>query len=233
MPLRKIAVAKWLKDVMHDTYGDNDVIVVPNSVDHSQFFAVNRAKQAIPTIGMLYASAPSKGFAVSRAAVQSLLKSNPEVRVLYFGSQKPPNSARFEANEVFHHCPSQNKIREIYSACDVWLTASTSEGFNLTAMEAMACGTPVVSTRTGWPAESIVPYENGILTAIDDVPALASGLEWVLTRSHSQWSDLSNAARKTVEASSWHQSAKLFEAALLKFSTAPNLVTRADVPGQR
>jgi glycosyltransferase involved in cell wall biosynthesis len=55
-------------------------------------------------------------------------------------------------------------------------------GFNLPAMEAMACRRPVVATRTTWPAEA-VKSENGILVDFDDRVGLARGAEWVLTRS--------------------------------------------------
>jgi glycosyltransferase involved in cell wall biosynthesis len=207
---------------MDKNYADRDVIVVPNSVDHSRFFAVNRMKQRVGTVGILYSTTPSKGLRISQAAVRLLRESLPDLRVVYFGSEPPARSIQLDEQAVFHHLPPQDKIREIYSACDVWLTASTSEGFNLPAMEAMACGTPVVSTRTGWPAESIIQNVNGVLTEINDVHALASGLDWVLKRSPSQWADLSNAARRTVEDSSWNKSARLFEAALINFANRQN-----------
>ena len=76
--------------------------------------------------------------------------------------------------------PPQSSLRDLYAACDVWLTASSSEGFNLPAMEAMACRTPVVATRTGWPAEAIVDGVNGACVGIDDVEALARETERLL-----------------------------------------------------
>jgi glycosyltransferase involved in cell wall biosynthesis len=230
MSLHKIVVATWLKNVMRRVYDDEDVVVVPNSIDHSQFFAANRRKQSHPTVGILYSTTPSKGFHTSQAAIRQLRKNLPNVHIVYFGNEIPTNSEQLDANDLFHYRPPQDKIREIYSACDVWLTSSTTEGFNLPAMEAMACGTPVVSTRTGWPAESIIQYTNGILVEIGDVAALASGLEWVLTRSDSEWLDLSDAAIKTVEDSSWEHSASLFEAALMRFATNIELDAR-DVGG--
>jgi glycosyltransferase involved in cell wall biosynthesis len=226
MPLHKIVVANWLKDVMRVSYGDEHVAVVPNGVDHSQFFAVNRTKQKDGTVGILYSTTPSKGLGVSQAAIRLLARSLSNIRVVYFGSERPNKSTQLDEHAVFHHLPPQDKIREIYWACDAWLTASTSEGFNLPAMEAMACGTPVVSTRAGWPAESIAQHVNGVLTEINDVPALAAGLEWILTRSPSQWANLSRAACKTVESSSWHHSARLFEAALTDFANRPNPASR-------
>jgi glycosyltransferase involved in cell wall biosynthesis len=215
LPFRKIVVADWLRDVMRETYGDDNVAVVPNSIDHSQFYALDRCKQNIPTVGALYATAPFKGLDVAQSAIRLLHRNVPNVQVIYFGSERPGPSNPLDPTATFHYRPAQQTIRDIYSACDVWLTASTTEGFNLPAMEAMACGTPVVSTRAGWPAESIVQHVNGILTEVDDISALAKGLEWILTRPPHQWNALSEAATRTVQASSWQRSSKLFEEALM------------------
>ena len=114
----------------------------------------------------------------------------------------------------FKRSPSQEHIRILYAACDVWLTASRSEGFNLPAMEAMACRTPVVSTRAGWPAEAIRTGENGVLVDVDDVQGLSDGLYYVLSCDEVQWRRLSENAFATATAGSWSKSTDLFEAAL-------------------
>jgi len=96
------------------------------------------------------------------------------------------------------------------------MTASRTEGFNLPAMEAMACRTPVVSTRTGWPEEAIFDGVNGWCVDVDDVAGLVRGAENVLTLSDPDWRAMSARAFETVRHSSWDVSAKLFERALVK-----------------
>jgi glycosyltransferase involved in cell wall biosynthesis len=44
--------------------------------------------------------------------------------------------------------PDQPKLMELYNAADLLLAPSTHEGFGLTLLEAMACGTPVVTANT-------------------------------------------------------------------------------------
>jgi glycosyltransferase involved in cell wall biosynthesis len=83
------------------------------------------------------------------------------------------------------------------------------------AMEAMACRTPVVSTRTGWPEEAIVDGVNGALADVDDVEALASAVLGILALDDAAWRKLSDGAARTVSDSSWERSARLFEAALI------------------
>ncbi len=212
LPLHKIAVARWLARTMADEYGDHDVDIVHNSVDHGQFFAAPRGKQPVPTVGLIYSSVPLKGFDTALQAVRLLRERVPALRVVCFGSEQLPAEAIDGIDYTFH--PPQDTLRDLYAACDVWLTASRVEGFNLTAMEAMACRTPVVSTRTGWPEEAIVQGCNGELVDVDDAPGLAAAAQRFLELPDDEWRQCSQAAFDTVRDSSWDRCGDLFEAAL-------------------
>lgn len=212
----KIVIANWLKRLMEQEYEDREVDLVPNSVQKAQFFASARTKQRVPTIGFLYAPAEFKGVDVSMSVIKRLREKFPNLRVLTFGSGRPARGLPLIKGTEFFHSPPQDQIRNIYISCDVWLTASRSEGFNLPAMEAMACRTPVVSTRTGWPEESIKQGWNGWLADVDDADELTRGVEWILTRSNEAWERLSENALATVAETSWSASAALFERALYR-----------------
>jgi len=215
LPLHKIVVAQWLKDVMQHEY-DSDSVVIPNSVEHDRFFASPRGKQNVPTVGLLYASIPWKGFSVAMAALQLIRKrALPNLRVHCFGIEQLNPIADFVS---FTLRPPQDRIRHIYASCDVWLTASHSEGFNLPAMEAMACRTPVVATRTGWPAEAIVDGWNGACVDVGDVEALATETERILQLPDERWRLMSDRAYETVRNASWKSSADQFEAQLIRLA---------------
>jgi glycosyltransferase involved in cell wall biosynthesis len=215
LPMRKIVIARWLREVMHRQYSDDSVDLVPNSVDRSQFFAPPRGKQLAPTVGFLYSKAPFKGVDVTLAALQTVCKRIPGLRIVCFGSQQPTADLALPEHAEFFQLPAQDEIRNLYGRCDVWVTASRSEGFNLPAMEAMACRTPVVATRTGWPEEAIVTGRNGVLLDVDDVSGLAQGVEWILSRSDGEWRELSSNAYTTASAGSWEESTRLLEKALV------------------
>lgn len=61
------------------------------------------------------------------------------------------------------------------ASADVLALASDQEGFGLVVLEAMACGTPVVSTATAGPAD-VIKDGSGILTPIGDPAALARAM---------------------------------------------------------
>lgn len=213
MPLHKIVIARWLSEAMRDKYGDSCVDIVPNSVDHDQFHAVPRGKQARPTVGFLYHEVQFKGLDATLAALARLQATFPTLRAICFGNKRT-NSITLPDWIEFIYAPPQERIRDIYAQCDVWVTASRSEGFNLPAMEAMACRTPVVSTLTGWPEESIQNGKNGFLVDIGDVAGLADATERILGLSDAAWREMSAQAWETVAHSSWENSARMFANAL-------------------
>jgi glycosyltransferase involved in cell wall biosynthesis len=215
LPIKKIVIAKWLKDLMNDTFEDPNVDLVPNSVERTQFHAPPRGKQAHPTIGFLYGGSSLKGVDLTLQVIQRLAAKFPNLRVISFGSSSPANFPHWNADIEFQQSPPQDTIRDIYAQCDVWITASRSEGFNLPAMEAMACRTPVVATRTGWPEEAIAQYANGVLVDVGDVDGLTAGAEWALTLSDPDWRTVSANAFDTVANCSWERSSQLFEQVLL------------------
>ena len=139
---------------------------------------------------------------------------HPDMRIIAFGSQRPQAHLPLPKGAQFYYRPAQQELKDLYSACDVWITASRSEGFNLPAMEAMACRTPVVSTRTGWPMEAVVTGYNGCLVDVEDETGFVEGIDWILSRSTPDWELLSAQAHATVASTSWVKSTELFERAL-------------------
>jgi glycosyltransferase involved in cell wall biosynthesis len=213
-PMHKIVIARWLKELMEIEYDDSIVDLVHNSVDTSQFNALPRGKQPTPTVGLLYATDVSKGLKISLEVLKKLRQRFTNLRVISFGTEQPKEDLPLGFGAEFSYSPPQQELRNLYGACDLWLTASHNEGFNLPAMEAMACRTPLVSTKAGWPAEAIKSGWNGVLANVGDVAELSRGAEWILTQDDKAWRALSDNAYSTATAGSWRRSAKLFESAL-------------------
>ncbi|MDP6637373.1 MAG: glycosyltransferase [Phycisphaerae bacterium] len=70
---------------------------------------------------------------------------------------------------------SQDKVARIYNAADVSTVPSRSEAFGLVAVEALACGTPVVATNEGG-LPDFINDEVGALVPVDDPEALAQAI---------------------------------------------------------
>jgi L-malate glycosyltransferase len=72
-------------------------------------------------------------------------------------------------------------LPQLYSALDVFVSASHTESFGLAMAEAMASGAAVVATKTEGARELITEGETGLLVPIGDVDALASNILRLLT----------------------------------------------------
>jgi phosphatidylinositol alpha-1,6-mannosyltransferase len=71
-------------------------------------------------------------------------------------------------------------IAQYFSACDLFVLASTIEAAGNVLLEAMAAARPVVCTASGGPAEYVRDGETGFVVPVADVPALAARLRWLL-----------------------------------------------------
>lgn len=77
---------------------------------------------------------------------------------------------------VFLGALTKDEVVALMQNSHVVVSSSMVETFGITLIEAMACGKPVVATRSGGP-EMFVTVETGILVPTDDVEALATGLQ--------------------------------------------------------
>ncbi len=68
----------------------------------------------------------------------------------------------------------QEAIEEILSICDLFILPSESESFGLSALEAMACEVPVISTNAGGLSEVNIQGVTGFLSEIGDYTDMAA-----------------------------------------------------------
>jgi glycosyltransferase involved in cell wall biosynthesis/GT2 family glycosyltransferase len=68
---------------------------------------------------------------------------------------------------------SQERLHALYASADVVCAPSRYESFGLVAVEAMACGTPVVASRVGGLAITVKDGETGYLVPARDTAAFA------------------------------------------------------------
>ena len=74
----------------------------------------------------------------------------------------------------------QMRLAEFYSAAELVLVPSRSESFGLVALEAQACGTPVLAAATGGLRYVVEDGETGFLVGGWDPADYAERMLWIL-----------------------------------------------------
>jgi glycosyltransferase involved in cell wall biosynthesis len=215
LPLAKIAVSNWLRDILESKFQQTPVAVIQNCVDPEQFHAPPRGKQATPTVGLLYHTLPLKGCDLAIKACEQAAAALPALNVVAIGEMPVAPSLPLPRGAEFIHRARDQKLRETYGRCDAWLFASRLEGFGLPILEAMACRTPVIATPAG-AAPELLASGGGILVPSEDPDAMARAIVKVCTLPEDAWRAMSDAALATATAQTWDDATGLLEQALQK-----------------
>ncbi len=106
-----------------------------------------------------------------------------DLQLVIFGESSPQNpiNLSFPVNYV-GPLNDEFSLRVLYSAADVMLVPSRQDNLPLTAIESLACGTPVIAYSIGGMADLIQHEINGYLAKPYDFIDYSNGIKWALTQ---------------------------------------------------
>ena len=204
------AVSRYLREVTIREFGvKRPIDVVPNFVDTHQYrpdgaspFARGLVHEGEALVVHVSNVRPVKRISDVLAIFDEIRKKIP-ARLLLIGDGPLRSQAERQARErgfedratFLGNVPA---IETILPAARLMLLPSDSESFGLAALEAMACGVPVIGTAAGGLPEVVEDGRHGFLRPVGDVAAMASaGLD--LLTDEALWSRFSREARRRAE----------------------------------
>ncbi|MDR3020946.1 MAG: glycosyltransferase family 4 protein [Treponema sp.] len=166
---RIIAVSEWVKNELIERahVKENRIEVVPNGIDHSAFYPRQRNEESVLLIQPFSFRRP---YVLCVSRIDHPIKNHvrlieafgifkertkfPHRLVLAGGDSnntayvKETAAASPWKNDIFFtgHFPSKS-LPELYAGADFVVIPSMYEGFGMGALEAMACGVPVICAR--------------------------------------------------------------------------------------
>ncbi|QSQ25693.1 glycosyltransferase family 4 protein [Pyxidicoccus parkwayensis] len=120
---------------------------------------------------------PQKGISALFAAAERVLAERPATRFLLAGGTDSRESTQMVQALSRRYAPLLGRVKLLgklprpqlgllHRIADVAVVPSIYEPFGYTAIEQMASGLPLVATRSGGPAEIVVPGETGLLVPV-------------------------------------------------------------------
>ena len=223
--LRKIVVPSnsSIKDIKKEFHVDEKKMDrVMNGIDLNIFYPDSKI-QKIPSKLVTVASSdvPLKGLDYLLEALSDLIKLYPDISLSIIGEQKKGGHTErllkklnLEKRVNFFSNLSQEDLRKTYCEAEIAVIPSLYEGFGFAAIEAMACGVPLISTSGGALPEVI--KDTGIIIPPKNSKEIYNSIDLLLS-SPDMAKELSEKALKRVSSKfSWEKIAKKLEKVYLK-----------------
>lgn len=181
-----VSPSQWLCNLQQQSFlKDKPCVVINNGVDLSVFRPIKsnvRQEYGIGDRKMILAVA---GGLAARKGRDFLLKlplllKDDEVLVLV-GLKKGQEDLLPNTSKVIgiQRTKTPDELVGLYSEADVFINPTLEDNFPTTNLEALACGTPIVTFNTGGSIESVTP-ETGLVVEQGNMDALLSAIRAIL-----------------------------------------------------
>ena len=207
-----ITPSQYLKTIVKQwSVPAEKIKVIYNAVDPEKFGEKSRTKKndkiTLLTVGRLV---PWKGFAKIIEAMPELLKSDQRFQLVIVGDG--PLRQQLEEQVValdlgravqFTGKISQEEVFQWLTKADIFILNTEYEGLPHIVLEAMAAGTPVITTAAGGNLEVIADRETGLIFPYNDGDALKKAVLEIVN--HQSLKKLAANAREQVQQFNWQK----------------------------
>ena len=180
-----VANSKGLKELALTFSPKSDVKIIPNGVDLREYAPAERqwTPVHILSVGRLVYQ---KGLDLGMRALASLRNLDWTWTIAGDGDVRPALEALAAELGIaerirFTGWQDKTEIRACYEKANLFIFPSRHEGMPNAVLEAMASGLPVIATEIAGSEELVVHNETGLLVPADDVDALTTAIQTLIT----------------------------------------------------
>lgn len=156
-----VTPSEWLAGLVKQSFlKDYPVLVINNGIDlgifkptSSNFKARYKCEEKHIVLGVAFGWGERKGLDVFCTLAQKLDKK--KYQIVLVGTDDAVDKHLPENIISIHRTQNQIELAQIYTAADVFANPTREEVFGMVNVEALACGTPVVTFNTGGSPECI------------------------------------------------------------------------------
>lgn len=155
-----VTPSRWLAGQVEQSYlRDYPVQVIPNGVDQKVFRPIDRGlrkklglEQSFVILGVANVWERRKGLPYFLELAEKLPE---DCRIILIGLSKKQQKGLPDNVTGLLRTSSAEELAEYYSMADVFVNATLEDNFPTTNLEALSCGTPVITFATGGSPESL------------------------------------------------------------------------------
>ena len=171
-----VTPSKWLADKVKESFLKKfPIYIINNGIDLNVFNPTENSCAFIKksdneriVLGVADAWGYRKGLDVF-IKLSKMLPSN--YRIILVGTDRKIDKQLPKNIVSVHRTNNQKELAEIYSAADVFVNPTREDNYPTVNMESLACGTPVLTFRTGGSPE-ILDETCGAVVDCDDIESL-------------------------------------------------------------
>jgi len=211
-------------------YNEKDIIITPFGVDIEKFKNKKPImSDGVITIGVAKGLEEIYGLNYLIEAFTQLRNKNSDknlnLMIVGDGSQKETlikqcTENGILSNVIFTGAVDNNKVPDYINKMDIVCIPSLSESFGVSAVEACACGRPVVSTNVGGLTEIVIDNFSGFTVNPKDSNAICEKLDYLINNVDEAIRISSNSRKVVEEKYNWLKNAetmhKLYEMLVAK-----------------
>jgi glycosyltransferase involved in cell wall biosynthesis len=123
------------------------------------------------------------------AAFRKIIQSIPRIRLIYVGEgvlrarlEQAVKSQKLSGHVILAGLRAPSDVADFLRAADLFVLVSAYEGMPMSVLEALACGTPVVTTAVGEVKRVVRPGVNGEIVSSRDPETISAAMSRCLSR---------------------------------------------------
>ncbi len=223
LPTKKITSSSWLSQQIKERVGQEAAGLVFPAIDHKIFYPrkekiMERKGRKIKIVSLAKYKW-WKGLPDALKAIQIVRDRGYDIDFQTFGAALNRNTLPKEVRNIkftFIGSKINEQLAEFYSDADILISASYFESFPLPPLEAMACGTPVVTTVYG--TEDYAFDRKNAMVVEPKKPEQIAEAIIELIENDALYNQLREEGIKTAKSFTWERAAEEIERIFRKFT---------------
>lgn len=183
-----VTPSQWLADLVKQSFlKDYPVQVINNGIDLEIFkpissdfcqrYSISESQYVL--LGVAFDWGKRKGLDIFVELSKRL--DDKQYKIVLVGTDDSVDKILPKNIISIHRTQNQNELAEIYSAADLFVNPTREENYPTVNMESIACGTPVLTFRTGGSSE-ILDDKTGYVVDADDIDDLEKQIVCICTK---------------------------------------------------